>query len=234
MVGAANWLAWNQAWKPILQSLATEAMQGSDSGHDLQHVERVVANAYSLGPRENCLPEITLPAAWLHDCVSLPKNSPERSMSSRLAGIKAVEMLQSVAYPVSYLPDIQHCIESHSFSAGIPCRTAEARVVQDADRLEALGAIGIARCLMTGGSLGQRLYDPQQPFPIDREARDTLQSIDHFFVKLFRLPATMQTEAGRAEAHQRVAIMQDFLAALGRELALPHSDLRQALAAISL
>ena len=177
-------------------------------------------------------PSVVLPAAWLHDCVAVPKNSPLRSHASRLAAERANELLSEAGYPLEFLPAIHHCIEAHSFSAKIDCLTGEAKVVQDADRLEALGAIGIARCLMTGGSLGQRLYDPDEPLPINRPARDDLQSVDHFFAKLFRLPATMQTEAGRREALQRTQMMQLFLEQLCREIGQDIEKLHQMIAVL--
>ncbi len=213
-----RWKAWETTWGQQFEQQAIESMQGSDAGHDIEHVRRVVKNANRLGMDEACSPEIVLPAAWLHDCVSVPKNSPLRSQSSRLAAKKATEIMQSLHYPAEYYQAIQHAIESHSFSAAIECQSIEAKVVQDADRLEAVGAIGIARCLMTGGSLGHRLYDPVEPFPLHRKAEDHLQSVDHFFCKLFKLPTTMKTEAGRTEAQRRSESMLQFLIALASEL----------------
>ena len=110
----------------------------ADSGHDLEHVRRVVANARVL------LPANPLTRGWccrglLHDCVVVDKSSPLRQ-ASRLAAERwrfAIDQL-----PESALAAIAHCIEAHSFTAAIACRTIEARVIQDADRLEALGAIG--------------------------------------------------------------------------------------------
>ena len=90
-------------------------------------------------------------------------------------------------------------------------RTLEARIVQDADRLEALGAIGIARCLLTGASMGTRLYDPADPFCDQRPANDRQFTLDHFHTKLFKLPETMQTRAGRDEAQRRAGYMRGYL-----------------------
>ena len=121
-------------------------------------------------------------------------------------------------YPKEKLPSIAHAIEAHSFSAGIPCQSIEAEVLQDADRLEALGAIGLARCLMTGGAMGQRLYHPDEPFPITRAPRDDQQSVDHFFTKLLKLPSTMRTESARLIARERADYLIDFLKQLAREI----------------
>jgi uncharacterized protein len=172
---------------------------------------------------------VLMPAAWLHDCVLVPKNSPDRCKASRFAAAKAVELLQAISYPSAHVEAIVHAIEAHSFSAAIDCKSIEAEVVQDADRLEALGSIGIARCLMTAGSLGQALYQLDEPFPVTREANDRQQSIDHFFAKLFKLPATMKTKSGRAEAVERVGIMVAFLEQLGQEIGVPRETVRQAI-----
>jgi uncharacterized protein len=221
------WSQWQQEWQPTFLELASHAMAQSDAGHDIQHIRRVVVNCERLGQAEVVDPYVVFPAAWLHDCVSVPKNSPLRSQASRLAADQAVELLRQVGYPEQFRAAIHHCIVAHSFSANVPCETREAKLVQDADRLEAIGAIGIARCLMTGGSLGQRLYDPDQPLPIDRPAQDFVQSVDHFFAKLFKLPATMQTESGRREAERRTQIMQSFLEQLCIEIGEDPSQVRR-------
>jgi uncharacterized protein len=97
--------------------------------------------------------------------------------------------------------------------------------LQDADRLEALGAIGLARCLMTGGAMGQRLYHPDEPFPVNREPRDDQQSVDHFFAKLLRLPSTMKTEAGRKIARDRADFLVRFLEQLADEIHVPFDSI---------
>ncbi len=121
---------------------------------------------------ENGNTAISVPAAWLHDCVSVAKNSPLRKQASKLAADEAVRFLESVNYPSDLLAPIYHAIEAHSFSANIPPETLEARIVQDADRLEAVGAIGIARCFLTGGSMGTPLYEPSDPFAENRDLDD--------------------------------------------------------------
>ncbi len=196
-------------------------MSRSDAGHDISHVRRVVHNAIRIGEVEHARVEVYLPAAWLHDCVYVPKNSPKRSKGSALATAAAEKFLRTIEYPTEWIGPIAHCIHAHSFSANIDCETLEARIVQDADRLEALGAIGLARCLMTGGSMGQRLYHPEEPFPIERTPNDAEQSIDHFFAKLLKLHATMKTDAGRHEAIQRTEFLIGFLKQFALEIGVP-------------
>lgn len=194
-----------------------ETMSG-DPAHDISHIKRVVQSALRLTETEGGNLAVTIPAAWLHDCVTVAKDSPLRKQASRLAADEAVQFLQSIDYPADLLPQIHHAIAAHSFSARIPTETLEARIVQDADRLEAIGAIGIARCFLTGGSMGTPLYDPGDPFAKDREFNDKSYTLDHFYVKLFKLVDTMQTDAGRAEAIRRTEYMREFLMRLGEEI----------------
>jgi uncharacterized protein len=120
----------------------------SDTAHDVAHVARVVKNAKNLAAEEaeRCDLAVIIPAAWLHDIVAVPKDSPERAKASRLAAAEAERFSRAIRYPEESIPSIVHAIEAHSFSANIQPCTLEAKIVQDADRLEALGAIGVARC----------------------------------------------------------------------------------------
>ncbi len=204
-------------------------MQAADSGHDLAHVCRVVKASEELGRIEGALPDITLAAAWLHDCVVVAKDSPQRSQASRMAADRAGQFLMQVGYATSLIPAIQHAIVAHSFSAKVAPESLEAKVVQDADRLEALGALGLARCLATGGSMGVKLLDPEEPFPIERTAEDAKYSVDHLFVKLLKLPAQMQTTAGRHRANQCADFLLHFLHQLATELFIAPEVLNRAI-----
>jgi uncharacterized protein len=189
-----------------------------DPAHDLAHVRRVVENARHLAAREGADLAIVMPAAWLHDCVSLPKNHPDRHLASRQAAAMATDFLRAQGIDERLLSAIGHAIEAHSFSAGIAPTTLEAKIVQDADRLDALGAIGIARCLLTGGSIQRPLYSVDDPFCDEREPDDSRFCIDHFYRKLFAIAQTLHTDAARREAEGRVAYMRQFLAQLGHEI----------------
>ena len=197
------------------------AAAGGDAAHDLAHVQRVVGNARTLAATEGARLEIVLPAAWLHDCVTVPKDSPQRAAASRLAAAQAVKWLGEWGWAESLRPDIAHAIEAHSFTAGIPPKTIEAKVVQDADRLDALGAVGLARCLMLGGALGRPLYATDDPWCEQRAPDDRAACIDHFYTKLLKLEGTMQTGSGRHEAQRRTAFLRSFLAQLRHEASPP-------------
>ena len=189
-----------------------------DTAHDLSHIKRVVGNAKKLAKSSAANLAIVIPAAWLHDCVSVAKDSPLRSQASSLSAKAAIEFLQLHGYHDDWLKSIEHAIAAHSFSAGIEPETLEAKIVQDADRLDALGAIGIARCLQTGVAMGSVLYDVDDPFAENRQAKDRISIIDHFYTKLLTLADTMKTAAGREEAELRTVFMRDYLSQLRREL----------------
>lgn len=192
-----------------------------DRAHDIDHIERVVATARQLGAREGAELAILEPAAWLHDCVAVAKDHPQRQQASLLAADRAVAYLQEINYPLQYHRAIHHAIVAHSFSANIMPETLEAKILQDADRMDALGAIGIARCILVGGKLNRQLYNSIDPLCVDREPDDNVYTLDHFFTKLLTLGDSMHTQAAKAEAQRRSTYMHAFLAQLQSEL-LPH------------
>ncbi|MFP4228041.1 MAG: HD domain-containing protein [Salinivenus sp.] len=215
------WPDWEDQFATFLRTQAD-----ADAAHDRAHVERVVAAARRLAADADAALEVVLPAAWLHDCVTVPKDDPQRAEASRLAARAAVEFLSEAGYPQAWHDDIAHAIAAHSYSGDVTPHTLEAKIVQDADRLDALGAVGIARCFMVGGALDHALYDPDDPFCESRTPDDDTYAVDHFFAKLLRLPDTMKTEAGRAEAERRAAVMRNYLDQLGIEIGRPPSTKR--------
>jgi len=189
-----------------------------DSGHDINHIKRVVKSATQFAHEEGADMAVVLPAAWLHDCVQVAKNSPMRSQASQLAAKQAVALLTAWDYPERYLSEISHAIAAHSYSAQIPCETLAAKVVQDADRMDALGAIGIARTFLVGATFGNPLTFHEDPFCYHREPDDQAAIVDHFYTKLLKLKDSFQTNAAKKEAQKRHDFMQAYLAQLESEL----------------
>ena len=189
-----------------------------DGAHDPSHIRRVVNNARRLTTAEGADWLVVLPAAWLHDCVIIPKSSPDRKQASVIAARQAVVWLEEHHWPHGRLDEIAHAIEAHSFSAGIVPRTLEAKVVQDADRLDALGAAGLARTLMLGGELRREFYASLDPFCESRPPDDSIYTLDHLYAKLLTLEGTMQTSSGKAEARQRTVFLNQFLDQLRNEI----------------
>ncbi|GHC23578.1 phosphohydrolase [Kushneria pakistanensis] len=158
--------------------------------------------------------ELLLAATLLHDGVHVPKNDPRRAQASTLAARQARGILVSLDWEASRIEAVAHAIEAHSFSAGMAPQTLEARILQDADRLDALGAMGIARCFYTAGLMGSALYDPFDPQAITRALDDQRFTLDHFATKLLTLKAGFQTATGRqlaAERHARLVAFRDAL-----------------------
>lgn len=204
-----------------LETKCREFIEGSDeydAAHDIAHIKRVVKNAKSILDNESADEQIVMAAAWLHDCVILSKNHPDRKKASTLAAEKAAEFLGSVVYPSNKIPAVAHAIEAHSYSGGIAPNTLEAKIVQDADRLDALGAIGIARCFSVGGELKRPIYHPDDPFATSREPDDSVWILDHFYEKLFRLPDLLTTVTAKNLAKDRVEYMRSFLKQLSIEV----------------
>ncbi|MEO5970949.1 MAG: HD domain-containing protein [Bdellovibrionia bacterium] len=207
-----------ESWERKFRVKAQELYPPDDPAHDLLHVQRVVNMAKKLSEVEGTQWEVVVPAAWFHDYVNVPKNDPRRSRASRLSAEAALSYLASISYPQEYFSQIAHSIEAHSFSAAIPTQTPEAAVVQDADRLDGLGAIGIARCFATSGVLKRPFYDELDPWAEKRDLDDRANTLDHFFQKLLKVAYSMGTEAGRTEGNRRVQVMKVFLESLRTEL----------------
>lgn len=203
-------------WEPVFEELLLHATD-PDAAHDPGHVCRVVATAKRLAAAEGARLAVVVPAAWLHDCVLLPKDAPDRHRASALAAKRAGTLLREAGYPEPLVPGIEHAVEAHSFSAGIEPETLEAAVVQDADRLDALGAVGLARTFLVAGALGSALAHPTDPFPTRRPPDDRRFAVDHLYAKLLTLAGTMRTAEGRREAEHRTAFLRTFLHQLGHE-----------------
>jgi uncharacterized protein len=174
--------------------------------------------ATAIAQAENADLAVVVPAAYLHDIVNIPKNHPERTRASELAAEKAVRMLRELSYDESALTGIYTAILEHSWSRGLRPSTLEAAIVQDSDRLDALGAIGVLRCTAVNIQMGSGFYDPQDPFAKTRGLDDRKWMVDHYFTKLLKLPDTMNTSMGKTIAQQRAEFMRGFLEQLETEV----------------
>ena len=207
----------NGGWHEQLVHLASAAGDG-DGAHDIHHLHRVWQNAQTLltaHPEADAL--VVMAGCYLHDLVNLPKNHPERSSASRQSAVAASKQLAALGFPEERVGAVAHAIEAHSFSAALPATTIEAKIVQDADRLDALGAVGLARLFYIAGQMGSALAHPDDPLATARTRDDRRYALDHIDVKLATLPAKMQTAAGRAEAEKRVALLTAFRDDFARE-----------------
>jgi uncharacterized protein len=210
-------------WEDRFAGFWKEGEGIADGSHDLGHFQRVWKAARYIAKAEGGSADliVLLASAYFHDLISLPKDSPRRAEGSRLSAEEAGKLLMQrwKDFPVGKIEGVRHAIHAHSFSAGVPAETEEARILQDADRLEAVGAIGVARCFYTAGQMDARLFDADDPLATGRELNDRQYALDHFQVKLFRLPAKMNTATGRRLAEENAGWMRGFVTKLCGEIA---------------
>ncbi len=202
----------------LLFEKAKSFYDNGDPGHDIAHIQRVMNNCRWLCGLEGGNLEIVLAAAILHDVVNLPKNHPERLQASQMAAAKSKELLRQSDFQEHEIEQIAQVIIEHSYSLAKKPSSIESRILQDSDKLDAIGAIGIMRTVSCGARMGATYYDPLEPFAKTRELNDKAFTIDHFFAKLFKLPELMNTTAAKAEATKRVQFMQGFLEQLKTEI----------------
>ena len=187
----------------------------ADGSHDVSHLHRVWRNACAIRDKEGGDHEILLAAALLHDCVSVEKNSPFRASASRLAAAKGSELLSQMGWDEERISAVAHAIECHSYSANITPTTLEAKIVQDADRLDAIGMMGVARLFYVAGRMGSNMYDAADLHAKHRALDDQRFAVDHFKTKLFTLADGFQTRTGKQMAqasHDRaVRFLQEFM-----------------------
>jgi uncharacterized protein len=189
-----------------------------DAAHDLGHILRVARLAHRLAQAEGADVEVCVAAALLHDLVYRPKNHPESPQTAQMAADLVPRWCRETVGLEARAEAIAAAVASHSWSGGGTPASLEAAVVQDADRLEALGAIGVARVFATGASFGARLWHPEDPWAERRSLDDKAWSLDHFERKLLKLEADMKTRSGRDLAESRQGTMLAYLEALRAEL----------------
>ncbi|MEP2782263.1 MAG: HD domain-containing protein [Pseudoruegeria sp.] len=208
-------------YEPLRASLRriaeTEMVQ--DSAHDLAHLDRVWLSCQHISQGERAgNPRVLLAGSYLHDLINIPKNSENRAHASSLSAEAAALHLDSLGYDESEIQATQHAIEAHSFSAGILPRSIDALILRDADRLDALGAVGIARTFSVAGAMRRTLYHPEDPFACSRDLDDYKYSIDHWKVKLLVLAQGLATPTGQAIGQVRVQRMVSFLEGFAEEI----------------
>lgn len=197
-----------------IRGYAKEKLGSDRSGHDFYHVERVAKIAGKLAEEEGIQDTLLIEAAsYLHDVID---DKVFEDVENEKEALK--KFLKGLSFSDESINEIFDIIENISFSKELELGKAEltlaGQIVQDADRIDTLGAIGILRTAYYGGHTQSPLYDPNllpQEFKTKEEYRQKSTVINHFYEKLFKLPATMNTEAGKAEAQRRIVFMEEFL-----------------------
>ena len=182
-----------------------------DGSHDTSHLQRVWKNAAAIQAKDGGDAHVLFAATMLHDCVPTEKNSPLRAQASRLSAEKAAQVLSELGWPQTKIEAVTHAVAAHSFSAGIEPLTLEAKTLQDADRLDAIGMLGVARCFYVAGRMGSALYDPLDPHALKRPLDDRRYALDHFRAKLLKLASGFRTTTGARLARVRHERLQRCL-----------------------
>lgn len=190
----------------------------NDPAHDFDHIMRVYKNAQQIIKKEKANEKLVLSAVLLHDIVSFPKSDKRSKNSSIESAKKAKTILKKYDFTLDEITIVCDAISEHSFSQKKIPETIEGKILQDADRLDALGAIGIARVFATGGSLRRPFYNLDDPFCKKRIPDDKTWTLDHFFEKLLKLEFSMNTKSGKIEAKKRTKILKAFLKQLKHEI----------------
>lgn len=211
-----------------------EERMRADGAHDAGHLARVLRNARTIarGERDRGTDldwEVVAAAVVFHDVVNPPKDSDRRDRASAESAEVARQFFRDrERLDESRRALVGEAVERHSYSRGLEPESPESAVVQDADRLEAIGAVGAARCFSVSGSMEGAIAHPSDPFGETREWDDTAYAVDHFFEKLLELRGTFRTETGRELAAERhdflVQLLEQFAAEVGAQLpALDHA-----------
>lgn len=192
--------------------------ESADPAHDFSHILRVYKSAQKIGKEECADMQVLLLAALLHDVGAESKLSEKSAESDALRLRIAEEFLKKKSLPEDLRNKVLYAIDVHRFSRSIVPATKEAKILQDADRLDAMGAIGIARVFITGGAMGRKFYSPEDPFCKTRAPDDKMWNLDHFYKKILKLESGMYTETAKRIARIRAAVLKRYLEDLQMEI----------------
>jgi len=201
----------------LLQKQVQQKMK-NDSAHDFNHIMRVFKNAQKLCKKEKANEKLVLSAALLHDIISYPKSDKRSKSSSLKSAEESKKILKKLDFSEKEIQLVSDAIRDHSFSRGKTPKTLEGKILQDADRLDAIGAIGIARVFAVGGSEKRPFYNDEDPFCKTHAPDDSLWTLDHFYQKLLKLESLMNTKSAKTEAKKRTKVLKVFLSELKNEL----------------
>lgn len=195
-------------------SFVKNTLQDAEAGHDWWHIQRVWNNALAIGRAENVDMFVVELAALLHDIADSKFHDGDEEIGPR----KAAEFLSSLQVDPVVITHVQEIIRNMSFKASLGAvafHSRELEVVQDADRLDAIGAIGIARAFTYGGFKNRELYNPEVKPNLQMTKEEYKKSaaptINHFYEKLLLLKDKMNTKAGKKIAEKRHQVMEDYL-----------------------
>ena len=221
-------MTWAHARHGPLWALVEPRLPPGELAHDRFHIRRVHAWAVRLAPEAGADPDLAGAAALVHDLVFVPKDSAQRSTGGERSAAAAPQVLTAAGYDLAETAAIADAVRTSSWSRGLAPTGPLGAVLQDADRLDAIGALGLMRNLACAQHMAKPgvggFYHPDDP--LARTARgldDRAWATDHLFAKLLRLAAGMHTAGAKAEAARRHAFLQAWIEELDHELAGPHA-----------
>lgn len=184
-----------------------------DASHDIHHFRRVSKWAYKIvqSEEEDLDFLVILAACYFHDVINLAKNHPNRTSASTLAAKLTLQILEGMNFPKDKISKVCHAVEAHSYSAQIKPGLLEAKVLRDADRLDALGSVGVVRTLYISASMKRPLYHKKDPMGKNRKLNGSRYSLDHFNVKNSQYPRTLTTKSALAFSIPLLASANQFV-----------------------
>ncbi len=186
------------------------------SHHDWSHIERVYNLSMRIAKDEKADLDVVRAAALLHDVARAMEDEGKIEDHAIESAKIAERILEEVNFPREKTVKVIQCIKTHRFRLGLKPESLEAKILQDADRLDMLGAIGIARVFTRGGWGNKPIHDPSIP-PKNMYDGKSLTSVNHIYEKILRIKDTINTETGRWIAQERYRFVEDFLDRLLKE-----------------
>jgi len=194
-----------------IEKIAKTYFKNPVSGHDWFHVERVFRTALKIGKTEKADMSILKPAVLLHDIARKKEDMGKVKCHAQEGAKMAKKILNKLNYPQEKIEKIIYAIGVHRYKLQIKPKTLEAQILQDADRLDALGAVSVGRIFSYGGEHKRPIYDPKIP-PKSFYDSDAATCLNHFFEKIFKLkPETFNTKTGRLWAKERYRYSKSFV-----------------------
>jgi len=180
------------------------------SHHDKSHVERVYNLALRIAKEEGADLDVVKAAVLLHDIARAMEDEGTIADHATESAKMAKRILEEVNFPREKTADVIHCIEAHRFKKGVEAESLEAKILQDADRLDIIGAIGIARVFMRGGWSNQPMHDPEVP-PKEKYDGRSQTPINHIYEKILKVKDTVNTKTARRITEERHRFVEQFI-----------------------
>jgi len=192
-----------------VKKIVREKLKYESTGHDYWHCYRVVQTVLTIGRKEKADLKVLELAAWLHDIAIVEDKKNHETKGS----LYAEKLLTKLNVDKDIVEKVALCIQKHRFSKGILGDTIEEKILQDADKLDALGALGLARLFTLGGKYGQILHDPKiKPnFKYYLKNGRSNSTINHFYDKLFKLKNLLHTKTAKTIAVEREKYMKEYV-----------------------